>query len=53
MNAVKQGMEPKKSKVNFWLRAVIILFIAEQIIFMAYVILKKGASIIDYIANLF
>lgn len=53
MIAVNNGMKNRKSSTSFWLRAVIVIFIAEQMLFMGYVILKKGAAFIDYIASLF
>lgn len=46
-------MKKREMDVNLFMKIVIIIFIAEQVLFMAYVIYKKGTAILDYIANLF
>lgn len=46
-------MKKREMDVNLFMKIIIIIFIAEQVLFMAYVIYKKGTAILDYIANLF
>lgn len=46
-------MTKRQMDVNLFMKIVIIVFIAEQIIFMAYIIYKKGTAILDYLAGLF
>ncbi|MGC8866051.1 MAG: hypothetical protein ACP5O2_10070 [Bacteroidales bacterium] len=46
-------MKKREMDVNLLMKIIIIIFIAEQVLFMAYVIYKKGTAILDYIANLF
>lgn len=48
-----QSMKKRELDVNLFMKIIIIIFIAEQVLFMAYVIYKKGTAILDYIANLF
>ncbi len=46
-------MKRPSTNTNLFMRIIIIVFIAEQIIFMGFVIFKKGTSIIDYLSGLF
>lgn len=46
-------MKKREMDINLFMKIVIIIFIAEQVIFMAFVIYKKGTAILDYLANLF
>ncbi len=46
-------MRRRQVDVNLFMKIVIIIFIAEQVIFMAYIIYKKGTAILDYLTSLF
>lgn len=46
-------MKKRNSDFNLFMRIIIIVFIAEQILFMGFVLFKKGTSILDYLAGLF
>ncbi|MDO9510268.1 MAG: hypothetical protein Q7J34_00790 [Bacteroidales bacterium] len=46
-------MKRETAENSKFLRVIVIVFVMEQVIFMAYVIMKKGTAIIDYISSLF
>ncbi|MDK2910022.1 MAG: hypothetical protein PWR20_1589 [Bacteroidales bacterium] len=46
-------MRKRQMDINLFMKIVIMIFIAEQVLFMAYIIYKKGTAIIDYLATLF
>lgn len=46
-------MRKRQLDINLFMKIVIMIFIAEQVLFMAYIIFKKGTAIIDYIRTLF
>jgi hypothetical protein len=48
-----QEMKRETAENSKFLRVIVIVFVMEQVIFMAYVIMKKGTAIIDYISSLF
>lgn len=44
-------MRTRKADFNLFTRVVLIIFIVEQLIFMALVFYQKGTSIIDFLAD--
>lgn len=46
-------MRKESADTNKFLRIIVAIFVIEQVIFMGYVIMKKGTAIIDYLSSLF